>query len=193
MAILDEPDIKPLADEVRKVVNPADVPEELARPTRDFTVDDIITQATFAILDFPDWYFNTDSSRNRWVPTDPPVYDNDLVPVVKQYVEETLEELRDDNNSDELPYEPDVDKLVNKLVGLVVEWKKWYPTLRKERDTANWYLNKGANDEIYVLVNDYGDEDKSPGMGNVYDDDDLPWDDTDIDDDMQNPDILFYS
>lgn len=180
MAFLDEPEVKPLADAIREIVKRDGLKPEFAKPTEEAAIEDVVLEAASAVWFFPDWYFDEESSVNTWVPGEPTeALDSELFPIVRDYVEEVLNDLRDPDAVESITYEPDEEKLVNDLVGLVLGWQDWYYTLKEEKDMLAWYDSKGDNESAYYQ-SDYGDVDKNPGISNAYDDDNAPWDDLDI-------------
>lgn len=149
----------------------------LSTETVESAVGVIIAELVGAISGFDNWYWDEDDYRQEWLP-DVGEDLGDLNEGFELYKEISEVFGRNKKEAEEFgePFPSGVVEsvVVGRLSWMVENWSNWYYEYKVVSDQAEWSERAGLNDDAYIY-DEYGDVDKSPGISNIYDEENKPF------------------
>lgn len=128
-----------------------------------------------ALEGFDNWYFDDEDYRQAWLPEEAVDGPDGLVAAISSVYDINAKEATSDGE----PFpENRKETVVGRLAGLVTSWKTWWPEYEKASEKLDWLLSKGDNAQIYEYE-DYGDPEKSEGLGGIFVDENEPYGEND--------------
>ena len=138
--------------------------------------EDLLNELAHDVLFFDDWYFTAgteepDERVDRIKGTSNNGLISAAIRVEMENIAAELEEL-------DLP-KFDIDEVVGKLTYYVESWKDWYYKSKVVLDQGEFFDSRNEHLEAYIEDN-YGYDEKSQGVSNVFWDDKLPYSENDV-------------